>query len=65
MLFENNGLNQYYSLANRFFDYIMAGVPQVCVDYPEYKVLNDEFEIASLIINTNPKTIAMFKQSIG
>ncbi len=58
MLFENNGLNQYYSLANRFFDYIMACVPQVCVDYPEYKALNDEFEIASLISNTNSKTIA-------
>ncbi len=24
-LVENNGLNQYYSLANKFFDYIHAG----------------------------------------
>ncbi|MDQ6813377.1 MAG: glycosyltransferase [Bacteroidota bacterium] len=58
MLFEGTGLNQYQSLANRFFDYIMAGVPQVCVDYPQYKVLNDQYSIASLISDTCPDTIA-------
>jgi glycosyltransferase involved in cell wall biosynthesis len=30
-LFENNGLSNYLSLANRFFDYIMAGIPQVAM----------------------------------
>ncbi len=58
MLFENKGLNQYYSLANRFFDYIMAGVPQVCVDYPEYKVINDAFSIALMVSDTSTNTIA-------
>ena len=57
MLFENNGLNQYYSLANRFFDYIMAGVPQVCVDFPEYKTLNKQYNIAYMIPDTHSKTI--------
>jgi glycosyltransferase involved in cell wall biosynthesis len=33
-LFESEGMNQYHSLANRFFDYPMAGIPQVCVNYP-------------------------------
>jgi len=58
MLFEDTGLNQYYSLANRFFDYIMAGVPQICVDYPEYKAINDKYGVAYLINNTNADTIA-------
>jgi glycosyltransferase involved in cell wall biosynthesis len=58
MLFEETGLNQYHSLANRFFDYIMAGVPQVCVAYPEYKAINDKYNIACLIDDTNEKTIA-------
>lgn len=58
MLFEQTGLNQYYSLANRFFDYIMAGVPQVCVDYPEYKALNDVYNVAYLISDTEISTIA-------
>jgi glycosyltransferase involved in cell wall biosynthesis len=57
-LFENTGLNQYQSLANRFFDYIMAGVPQVCVGYPEYEAINDKYHIAYLIYNTNTDTIA-------
>jgi len=57
-LFENTGLNQYHSLGNRFFDYIMAGVPQVCVDYPEYRVINDTHRVALLIKDTNAGTIA-------
>ena len=57
-LFEKTGLNQYYSLSNRFFDYIMAGIPQVCVGYPEYKVINDEHHVALLINDTDENTIA-------
>ncbi len=57
-LFEHTGLNQYYSLGNRFFDYIMAGVPQVCVDYPEYKAVNNSYNVAYLIPNTTVTTIA-------
>ena len=58
MIFENTGLNQYQSLANRFFDYIMAGVPQICVGYPQYKSINDKYNIASLISDTETSTIA-------
>ena len=56
-LFEPNGINQYYSLANRFFDYMMAGVPQVCVDYPLYAELNQQHGFAELIPDTHPLTI--------
>ncbi|MFO0414825.1 MAG: glycosyltransferase [Bacteroidota bacterium] len=56
-LFENSGLSNYYSLANRFFDYIMAGVPQLCVDYPSYREINDQFEVALLIPDTKTETI--------
>jgi glycosyltransferase involved in cell wall biosynthesis len=58
MLFEQTGLNQYHSLSNRFFDYIMAGVPQVCINYPEYKTINDEFQIALMIDDTAIDSIA-------
>lgn len=57
-LFENNGLNNYYSLGNRFFDYIQAGIPQVCVNYPAYKKINEEFEVAILIDDLTPLSIA-------
>ncbi len=58
MLFENEGMNQYQSLSNRFFDYIMAGIPQLCVAYPEYKKINDQFHIAYMIEDTNILSIA-------
>jgi glycosyltransferase involved in cell wall biosynthesis len=58
MLFENQGLNQYQSLSNRFFDYIMAGIPQVCVNYPQYNVINEKYRVAVLINDTKPETIA-------
>jgi glycosyltransferase involved in cell wall biosynthesis len=48
-LVEPIGLNQLYSLANKFFDYVQARVPQVTMNFPEYKKINDEFEVAVLI----------------
>lgn len=50
-LVENIGLNQYYSLANKFFDYIHDALPQITMNFPEYKRINDEFEVAVLIDN--------------
>ena len=57
-LFENKGLSNYYSLANRFFDYIQAGVPQLCVNYPVYQQINQQFEVAVLIDDLSPQSIA-------
>ncbi len=48
-LVENNGLNQYYSLANKFFDYIMHSVPQVTMNFPEYTAINNLYEVAVLV----------------
>lgn len=57
-LFENRGLSNYYSLANRFFDYIHAGVPQLCVDYPVYRAFNDEIAVALLVNDLSPENLA-------
>lgn len=57
-IFEADGLNQVYSLANRFFDYVMAGIPQLCVAYPEYKEINSKYEIAYLIPSIEKEKIA-------
>jgi glycosyltransferase involved in cell wall biosynthesis len=48
-LVEKEGLNQYYSLANKFFDYIQAGLPQITMNFPEYASVNNEYEVAVLI----------------
>jgi glycosyltransferase involved in cell wall biosynthesis len=57
-LFENKGLSNYYSLGNRFFDYLHAGIPQLCVNYPLYKEINDQLPIAMLIDDLSPANIA-------
>lgn len=56
-LLENKGLNYYYSLANKFFDYVQAGLPQISMNFPEYKTMNREFEVALLIDDLKTETI--------
>jgi glycosyltransferase involved in cell wall biosynthesis len=56
-LVERFGLNQYYSLANKFFDYIHAELPQVTMDFPEYRRVNDQYAIGVLIGDTDEKKI--------
>lgn len=57
-LFEHLGINQYYSLANRFFDYIMAEVPQVCSNFPEYTSILAEFPVGIAVDSSKPEAIA-------
>lgn len=57
-LAENTGLNQYYSLANKFFDYMHACLPQVAMNFPEYRKINEQFKVAILIDDILPETIA-------
>ena len=57
-LFEKDSKSNYFSLANRFFDYIQAGVPQLCVDYPVYRQINDVYQVAVLTDNLDPGSIA-------
>ena len=57
-LFEATGFNQINSLANRFFDYIMAGIPQICVNFPAYAAVQEKYKVAYLINNTDSNSLA-------
>ncbi|QKG51994.1 glycosyltransferase [Hymenobacter sp. BRD67] len=57
MLLENIGKSYYYSLANKFFDYVQAGIPQLCIDFPEYRALNAQYEVAELVPDLAPATL--------
>lgn len=48
-LLENRGLSYYYSLGNKTFDYIQAGIPQVLIGFPEYIALNQRYEIGVVV----------------
>ena len=58
-LFDDAGLSNYYSLANRFFDYLQAGIPQLCVDYPAYREINDQYQVAVMIKNISAENLAI------
>lgn len=58
-LVENNGLSFYLSLANKFFDYIQAGIPQLCAGYPAYREINEKHETAVLITDMSAKNISL------
>lgn len=55
---ENEGMNQYLALPNKFFDYIHAGLPQITMNFPEYRKINEQYEVAVLIDDLDPKRIA-------
>ncbi|WP_430896107.1 MULTISPECIES: glycosyltransferase [unclassified Paraflavitalea] len=57
-LFDKDSKSNYWSLANRFFDYIHAEIPQLCVDYPVYREINNSSNIAVLIGNPDKESIA-------
>ncbi len=57
-LLENRGLSYYYSLANKFFDCVQAGVPVLTMDFPEYHALNTQYEVAILLNELSPEAVA-------
>ena len=57
-LLENKGASYYYSLANKFFDYVQARIPMLTMNFPEYAALNQQYEVAVLLDHLNPKFIA-------
>lgn len=57
-LFSEIGLHHQHSLANRFFDYLHAGIPQIAMNYSEYKHFNDRYHIAYLIDALDSAAIA-------
>lgn len=57
-LLENLGKSYYFSLANKFFDYIQSGIPQICIDFPEYRSLNNNHNVSILISDISPENIA-------
>ncbi|MCS7036286.1 MAG: glycosyltransferase [Saprospiraceae bacterium] len=54
---EKKGLSYYYSLANKFFDYVQAGVPVLTMNFPEYRALNAQHPVACLLDDLSPEAV--------
>ena len=57
-LLEQRGKSYYYSLANKTFDYIQAGVPALHPNFPEYQQLMKEHQTGVLVHRLDGKYLA-------
>jgi len=57
-LLENIGLNYYYSLPNRIFDYLHAGVPVLATNFPEIASIVETYKTGILIDHYEPAYLA-------
>jgi glycosyltransferase involved in cell wall biosynthesis len=48
-LLESSSRSYYYSLANKFFDYMQAGIPSLSNPFPEYTRITAQYHVAELI----------------
>ncbi|NPA36117.1 MAG: glycosyltransferase family 4 protein [Chlorobi bacterium] len=55
---ENIGLNYYYSLPNRIFDYMQCSVPVLAVDFPEIKKVVEGYDIGYCVSEMEPEYLA-------
>ena len=55
---ENMGLNYFYSLPNKIFDYIHAGVPVISTDFPEQKKIVEDFHVGISTREKDPQSLA-------
>ncbi|MFK8101418.1 MAG: glycosyltransferase [Saprospiraceae bacterium] len=63
-LLENKGLNYYYSLANKAFDYIQAELPAIHMNFPEYQKINAEYEVAILVDDLSEEALCAAIQKL-
>jgi glycosyltransferase involved in cell wall biosynthesis len=57
-LLDSSSESYYYSLANKFFDYMHAGLPSVNMDFPEYRHIINKYEVGITIDGLSEDNIA-------
>lgn len=55
---KDNNLNYKFSLPNKIFDYMQAGIPVIASDLPELRRIMDEYKIGRFIHEVSPQAIA-------
>lgn len=55
---EPLGLNYYYALPNKLFDYIQAEIPVIVSDFPEMKKIVETYQVGITTTENNPSALA-------
>jgi glycosyltransferase involved in cell wall biosynthesis len=55
---ENIGLNYYYALPNKLFDYIQAQIPVLVSDLPEMRRIIIDYKIGQVVRDRDPELLA-------
>lgn len=50
-LLSSDSLSYHYSLSNKYFDYMQAGIPSLSSALPEYEILNAQYRCGECIAN--------------
>ncbi|NNE26573.1 MAG: hypothetical protein HKN09_07000, partial [Saprospiraceae bacterium] len=58
-------LNYKLSLGNKFFDYLHASIPAIHMNYPEYALLNKEFNVVELVEDYSTSSLVTAVQTLN
>ncbi|HRW63160.1 MAG TPA: glycosyltransferase [Bacteroidales bacterium] len=56
---ENLGLNYYFALPNKLFDYIQAGVPVLVSPFPEMQKIVRKYDVGTVYEHKSPESLAI------
>ncbi len=55
---EFQGLNYYYALPNKLFDYIQSEIPVLVSDFPELRNIVESYNVGEILVSRNPRELA-------
>jgi len=61
---ENLGLNYYFALPNKLFDYIQAEIPFIVADLPEMSSIVEQYNIGEVLRDRKPEILAKQIESL-
>jgi glycosyltransferase involved in cell wall biosynthesis len=64
-LLEARSLSYYYSLSNKFFDYIHAGVPSLNMNFPEYRTIIAEYPVGICLDEFSSQSVSDMIRSLA